>query len=121
MGRKNQKKAVETTKSRKELRKNKRIQKKANRANFQKRRKEMRVEHKERLKNKTGTKNKQNKSDAAHRRNGDQLVDNDSQCSDADDVNSIAHDDSDEDIASDFELSDEELEMKTNQMTKDNR
>lgn len=101
---------VEAVKSRKDLRKGKRQQKKANRAHFQKRKKELRLEYKDRLKNnKTG--NKQSKNEPSHR--SKDADEEDMPVSDVDGQNF----DNDEDIDSDFELSDEELEMKTNAMT----
>lgn len=109
MGKRKQKKAVEVVKSRKELRKNKRVQKKANRVIYQKRRKELRTEYKQRLKNKAGN-NKPNKKDLAAQHKDDDLS-GDEEMPRLDDA-----DNDDEDIASDFELSDEELEMKTKQM-----
>lgn len=110
MGKRNQKKAVETVKTRKELRKNKRVQKKVNRANFQKRRKELRTEYKERLKNKAGNMKPNKKESTAQRKGNDSKADDEMPFSDG------AEALDDEDIASDFELSDEELEMKTKQM-----
>lgn len=110
----NQRKVVAAVKSRKELRKNKRLQKKASRANFQKRRKELRVERQQQKSNRSNNDKQQNKKDVAHKRNARH----------ADDIASGSEhelDDGaeydDEDIPSDFELSDEELEMKTNRIS----
>lgn len=98
---KRQHKIVERPKTRKELRKDKRLQKKANRVHFHKRKKELRVEYRARLKQKNG-KGKGNKT------------------SKEDDVEEqieehSANIDDDEEIASDFELSDEEMESKMRQ------
>lgn len=115
MGKRNQRKTVEIVKSRKDVRKNKRLQKKANRANFQKQKKEMRIEFKNRQKNNTGKKKKQPVS----RGNEDQDDEMDHTEFEKDEFDNYDGDDNDddgEDIASDFELSDEEMEQKAKQV-----
>lgn len=117
MGNRNKKKPVERLKSRKELRKDKRLQKKANRVHFQKRKKELKIEYKERLKQQQqGKKGKPNgkvgaMQDQKHKtkENEDEFIDEGS---------FVGGDDADEEIESDFELSDEELETKTNSVAK---
>ncbi len=95
---KRQHKVVERPKTRKELRKDKRLQKKANRVHFHKRKKELRVEYRARLKQKNGKGKKQNE------KGKDQTEEH----TDEDPVNMP----DDDEIESDFELSDEEMESK---------
>lgn len=112
------KKPIEKFKSRKEVRKDKRLQKKANRVHFQKRKKELKLEYKERIKQKNQTKNGSKKNTS----NGKVLTTKAEEevLSDAieDDFTENGNFDDDEEIESDFELSDEELEMKTKAMSK---
>lgn len=123
MGNRNKKKPVEKFKSRKELRKDKRLQKKANRVHFQKRKKELKIEYKEKQRQKglgkTATVGKGNTvklSKKFDKSNDQQHSDMDGDDNE-DDV--AAHeDDDDEEIESDFELSDQELEQKTKSMAK---
>lgn len=112
MAKKNKKKAVETVKSRKDLRKEKRQKKKENRAFFQKKRKELKLEYRAKLKEnqKNGSK-KKGKTEVSKKQNEIK--------------NKLLTDDhepeflgNDEEIESDFELSDEELETKTEMLSK---
>lgn len=116
MGNRRQKKAVERVKTRKELRKDKRLQKKANRVHFQKRKKELKLEYKERLKQKKlGNKGKTN----GKSKTDEKVLNEEHEYDDFDmegDTNEFAG--GDDEIESDFELSDEELEKKTNAMSK---
>lgn len=116
MGNRNKKKPVERVKSRKEVRKDKRLQKKQNRVHFQKRKKELKLEFKERMKQKNlGKKGKANgKSQPAKEKQPFEEKDYE------DDFIESEHIDGndDEEIESDFELSDEELEMKTKSVSK---
>lgn len=115
MGKGNKKKAVEKFKSRKELRKDKRLQKKANRVHFQKRKKELKIEFKERMKQKSGGKKNKANGTVAKPTEKHQNENSDTEDGIAEDDHI---DDNDEEIESDFELSDEELEMKTKSMLK---
>lgn len=116
MGNRRQKKAVERVKTRKELRKDKRLQKKANRVHFQKRKKELKLEYKERLKQKKlGNKGKTN----GKSKTDEKVLNEEHEYDDFDmegDTNEFAG--GDDEIESDFVLSDEELEKKTNAMSK---
>lgn len=114
MGNRNKRKPVEKFKSRKELRKDKRLQKKANRVHFQKRKKELRTEFKEKLKQKNQGKN--GKSSGNSKMPPEKQV-NEGSDQQKDFVEN-EHFDDDEEIESDFELSDEELEMKTKTVAK---
>lgn len=121
MGNRNKKKPVEKFKSRKELRKDKRLQKKANRVHFQKRKKELKLEYKERQRQKSLGKTASNgkgKMMKLPKKFEHQHSDMEDDGDDHDDVD--PHDD-DEEIESDFELSDQELEQKTKSMTKQSR
>lgn len=90
-------KVVERPKTRKELRKDKRTQKKANRVHFHKRKKELRIEYRARLKQKNGKgkRNEKSKEDVEEQVEEDPVNEHD-----------------DDEIPSDFELSDEEMEAK---------
>lgn len=125
MGNRNKKKPVEKFKSRKELRKDKRLQKKANRVHFQKRKKELKIEYKERQRQKGLGKAATNgkggvvklptkKFDKSDERQHSDMED------DGDDYN-VDDDNDDEEIESDFELSDQELEQKTKSMAQQSR
>lgn len=118
MGKRKQTKTVEKFKSRKEVRKEKRLQKKANRVHFQKRKKELNLERKERLQQKGKTKNQSNKKDKTNEKI--RSVKNKVPTADFEDdlVETVGDYDDDEEIESDFELSDEELEKKTKAMSK---
>ncbi|KAG4076750.1 hypothetical protein HA402_002037 [Bradysia odoriphaga] len=98
---KRQHKVVERPKTRKELRKDKRLQKKANRVHFHKRKKELRVEYRARLKEKNGKGKK-------HQNDKPKEQDVEEPCEEEDEVNMP----DDDEIESDFELSDEEMESK---------
>lgn len=116
MAKRKEKKTVERIKSRKELRKDKRLQKKANRVHFQKRKKELKVENTARLNQKKNMKKGKPtadvlptykklplKSDAVSDEEMDQFMSED------------------EEIESDFSLSDEELEQQMNAVKKTQR
>lgn len=126
MGNRNKKKPVEKFKSRKELRKDKRLQKKANRVHFQKRKKELKVEYKEKQRQKglgktvtVGKGNTVKLSKKFDKSNDQQHSDMDDDDDDDNEDDVAAHeDDDDEEIESDFELSDQELEQKTKSMAK---
>lgn len=114
MGNRNKKRAVQKIKSRKELRKDKRLQKKANRVHFQKRKKELRTEFKEKLMQKNQGKNGKatGNSKVPKEKRANQGGDGE------EDFAENEHFDDDEEIESDFELSDEELEMRTKSVAK---
>lgn len=127
MGRRKPTKVVERPKTRKELRKDKRLQKKANRVHFHKRKKELKIEYRERLKQqkrqgggKKGAQSKRDADEEADESDEQQENENDdvydqadmSSGNESDDPNVRGSNDSDEEIESDFELSDEELELK---------
>lgn len=116
MGKRNKKKPVERMKSRKEVRKDKRLQKKQNRVHFQKRKKELKLEFKERLKQQNlGKKGKANvKSQLAKEKQPFEEKDYEDEFVESGDIDG----NDDEEIESDFELSDEELEMKTKSISK---
>lgn len=99
---KRQHKIVERPKTRKELRKDKRLQKKANRVHFHKRKKELRIEYRARLKQKDGK----------GKRNDKPKEDAEEEMDEEDPSVNIGDD---EEIESDFELSDEEMESKMRQ------
>lgn len=118
-------KVVERPKTRKELRKDKRTQKKANRVHFHKRKKELKIEYRERLKQQKKDKNKKGpakrsrdsdaESDAERAADGDDDIYDQADMSsgnESDDPNVRGSGDSDEEIESDFTLSDDELEQK---------
>lgn len=129
MGNRNKKKPVEKFKSRKELRKDKRLQKKANRVHFQKRKKELKLEYKERQRQKslgktaTNGKGKQMKLPKKFGdNNGHQYSDMEGDGDDYDDdIADVDQHDDGEEIESDFELSDQELEQKTKSMASKSR
>lgn len=114
-------KVVERPKTRKELRKDKRTQKKANRVHFHKRKKELKIEYRERLKQqkkdakKKGAKPKHRASDEE---SADEALAADDDIYDQADMSSGQDSDEpndyddDESIASDFTLSDAEMEQK---------
>lgn len=112
MGLRNKKKPLERVKSRKELRKDKRLQKKQNRVHFQKRKKELKIEYKEKMKQKSA--DKKGKANGKLSSKEKQPP----QDNDIEEDSTNEHFDDDEEIESDFELSDEELEMKTKSMSK---
>lgn len=118
MGSRNKKKPVERFKSRKEVRKDKRMQKKQNRVHFQKRKKELKLEFKERMKQtNSGKKGKTNgKSQTAKEKQPFEEIDNKDDSIANEHIDGNGNDD--EEIESDFELSDEELEMKTKSISK---
>lgn len=101
---KSNKKQVERPKTRKELRKEKRLQKKSNRVFFHKRKKELKIEYRNRLKQK----NKQQQSTNKPTETEPTHEDDDSEA----EASFVDNDGDDEEIASDFELSDEEVEQK---------
>lgn len=128
MGRKPTRAVAERPKTRKELRKDKRTQKKANRVHFHVRKKELKIEYRERLKQQKKDKSQPKKKGAAAA-----ALDEDDAAEDDDDVYDQADmtdgddddneqrgeyeyggadEEGDEEIESDFELSDEELEQK---------
>lgn len=115
MGSRKQKKAVEKFKSRKEVRKEKRLQKKANRVHFQKRKKELKLERKELEQQKNKSKNKKDKTSEKTKSIKNNLS---SHGIEDDFIDTAGAYDDDEEIESDFELSDEELEKKTKAMLK---
>lgn len=127
MGNRNKKKPVEKFKSRKELRKDKRLQKKANRVHFQKRKKELKMEYKERQRQKNLDKTATNAKGSNMSKLPKKFEkSNDRKYSDMDDDDDDAEDDidpndDDEEIESDFELSDQELEQKTKSVAKQSR
>lgn len=118
MAKRKEKKVVERVKTRKELRKDKRLQKKANRVHFQKRKKELKLEHKARLNQKKNVKKGKGATEEAT--NGKKLPqrDDDDIVSD-EEMEPFAGDD--EEIESDFELSDAELEQQMNAVKKTQR
>lgn len=97
-----QSKVVDRPKTRKELRKGKRLQKKANRVHYHKKKKELKIEYRERLKLKKSGKTPEPK---IQHKSEDEILDD--ALSGDEDVPG-----SDEEIESDFELSDEEMEQK---------
>lgn len=115
MGARKQKKTVEKFKSRKEVRKEKRMQKKANRVHFQKRKKELKLERKERFQQKNKSKNEKDKISEKTKsiRKSHTLP----HIFDENIPYTAGDYDDDEEIESDFELSDEELEKKTKAMS----
>lgn len=118
MAKRKQKKIVERVKTRKELRKDKRLQKKSNRVHFQKRKKELKLEYKARLnQKKNGKKGKSGTEEAVNGKkkpepSDDELVSDE-------EMEPFTGDD--EEIDSDFELSDEELEQQMNAVKKTQR
>lgn len=98
-------KQVERPKTRKELRKDKRLQKKANRVFYHKKKKELKIEYRARLKLQKSGK-LPDKAKTANDHAEDPILDAPTAAAD--------DDDDDEEIDSDFELSDEELEEKFN-------
>lgn len=115
MGSRNKKKPVERVKSRKEVRKDKRVQKKQNRVHFQKRKKELKLEYKERISQQNLGKKGKASGKLQPSKEKQQSVDEDNEDYFVVDQHL---DGDDEEIESDFELSDEELEMKTKSMSK---
>lgn len=97
-------KVVERPKTRKELRKDKRLQKKANRVHYHKKKKELKIEYRERLKQKKSGKLSENTKPKYDDDIPDNVLSGGEVGSDADD--------NDEEIDSDFTLSDEEMEQK---------
>lgn len=94
-------KQVERPKTRKELRKDKRLQKKANRVHYHKKKKELKIEYRARLKLKKSGKIPE-KCTKAKNKEEDEILEK----------NLFHASDTDDEIASDFELSDEEMEEK---------
>lgn len=120
MGNRNKKKPVEKFKSRKELRKDKRLQKKANRVHFQKRKKELKIEYKEKQRQKILGKSGGQGNSAKPSKKLDKIDDRQHSDMDEDDAHNDVDDgdDDDEEIESDFDLSDQELEQKTTAIAK---
>lgn len=118
MAKRKEKKGVERVKTRKELRKDKRLQKKENRVHFQKRKKELKLEHKERVKQKKNGKKTTEKSNKEIKKNSKNLHGSDeNEC----EISAQLDDDGGEEIESDFQFTDEELEEKTKAVTERKR
>lgn len=122
MGRKPNQRVVERPKTRKELRKDKRTQKKANRVHFHVRKKQLKIEYRERLKQQKKDKNQPKKKQTEDEDPvlDDDIYDQADMTDDEEDGQERGEyeyggpddDAGDEEIESDFELSDEELELK---------